>query len=58
MMAKAKDPIQLVSIVKPVIPDYAEYPRKAYILSTLLIVLLMMYGVIRMIVTIIKEHKY
>ncbi|HBM16687.1 MAG TPA: hypothetical protein DD381_10155 [Lentisphaeria bacterium] len=54
----AKDQIQLVEIVSPVVPDYAKYPRVLYILVTSLIILLMIYGIVRMIITIIKEHKY
>lgn len=54
----SKDQVQLVVIEPPITPDYAEFPRKAYILSSLGIILLMIFGIVKMLITIINEHRY
>ncbi len=59
-MAKAslmKEQQQLVVLDPPTLPNYNAYPRIGYDLLTLLIVLLMTYGIGRMIITIIQEHR-
>jgi len=57
-MSLSKDQIQLVVIEPPITPDYAEFPRKSYILSSLGIILLMVFGLVKMLSTIINEHRY
>ncbi|MCP4178855.1 MAG: hypothetical protein GY756_13920 [bacterium] len=57
-IAISKNQVQLLVIDPPYIPDYAKYPRTLYILTSLLIILLMVFGITRMIITIIKEHRY
>ena len=54
----SKDQVQLVVIEPPITPDYAEFPRKAYILCSLGIILLMIFGIVKMLITIINEHRY
>ena len=49
---------QVVVLEKPTLPNFHEYPRLWYDTFTLLIVLLILYGIIRMIKTIIDEHRY
>lgn len=49
---------QVVIIQNPTLPDYYEYPRLWYNTLTLFIILLMVYGIIRMAKTIIDEHRY
>jgi len=48
---------QLVVVQNPTLPDYATYPRVWYITLSVFIILLMLYGVTRMIITIIREHR-
>lgn len=47
----------LVVVSSPTLPDEALYPRKAYILVTALLVLLLLYGIIRMVFASIQEHQ-
>jgi capsular polysaccharide transport system permease protein len=47
----------LVTVVQPNLPDEPAYPRIWYNLLTLLIILLALYGIGRMIITIILEHR-
>ena len=47
----------LVTVVKPTLPEEPEYPWVWYNLLTLLIILLAVYGIGRMIITIILEHR-
>lgn len=46
----------LVVIASPNLPDEPEYPRRAYRLSTMFIVLLIVYGIFRLIAATVKEH--
>jgi capsular polysaccharide transport system permease protein len=57
-IALNKNQVQLLVIDPPYVPDYAKYPRTLYILTSLLIILLMIFGITRMIITIINEHRY
>jgi len=47
----------LVIVSKPSIAEEAKYPDRFYILVTALIVLLMVFGIIRMTISTIKEHQ-
>lgn len=47
----------LITISKPSLADEAKYPDREYILVTSLIVLLMLFGIVRMTITTIKEHR-
>ena len=47
----------LVVVSAPNLPDEALYPRKAYILVTTLFVLLLLYGIVRMVFASIQEHQ-
>jgi capsular polysaccharide transport system permease protein len=47
----------LVIVSKPSLADEAMYPERFYILATALIVLLMLYGMTRMTISTIKEHR-
>lgn len=47
----------LVTIVSPNLPDEALYPRRLYNLFTLLIVLLLAYGITRFIIASIEDHR-
>ncbi|QIV96511.1 capsular polysaccharide transport system permease protein [Allofrancisella inopinata] len=47
----------LVEVMKPTLPDTPKYPRTWYSLMTIFIILSAMYGILRMIVTIILEHR-
>ncbi|MED7820386.1 MULTISPECIES: Wzz/FepE/Etk N-terminal domain-containing protein [unclassified Francisella] len=47
----------LVDIVKPTLPDYPQYPTTMYNLITIFIILSALYGLGRMIVTIIIENR-
>jgi capsular polysaccharide transport system permease protein len=47
----------LVVVTEPTLPDEALYPRKAYILVTALFVLMLMYGIARMVLASIQEHQ-
>ncbi|MBL3599983.1 MAG: sugar transporter [gamma proteobacterium endosymbiont of Lamellibrachia anaximandri] len=47
----------LVVISKPSLADEAKYPERVYILVTALIVLLMLFGIVRMTITTIREHQ-
>ena len=47
----------LVEIIKPTTPDTPQYPRILYNLLTILIILSVLYGLGRMIVTIIIENR-
>lgn len=47
----------LVTVVTPNAPDLALYPRKIYNLITLLIGLLLFYGVVRFVIATIEDHR-
>lgn len=47
----------LVTVVSPNLPDEALYPRRLYNLFTLLIVLLLVYGITRFIIASIEDHR-
>lgn len=47
----------LVDIVKPTLPDSAKYPRIIYNLITIFVILSALYGLGRMIITIILENR-
>ncbi|AJI55933.1 chain length determinant family protein [Francisella philomiragia] len=47
----------LVDVVKPTLPDSAKYPRIIYNLITIFIILSALYGLGRMIITIILENR-
>ena len=47
----------VVILAGPVVPDYAAYPKIFYILISLFIALIILYGIGRMIITIIREHR-
>ncbi|WP_084386632.1 ABC transporter permease [Castellaniella caeni] len=47
----------LVTVVSPNLPDEALYPRRVYNLFTLLIVLLLVYGITRFIIASIEDHR-
>lgn len=47
----------IVVVAKPNLPDEALYPRIFYNIATLFVVLLMVYGILRMVAATIKEHK-
>lgn len=49
---------QVVILQAPTLPDFHEYPRLWYNTFTLFIILLMIYGIVRMAKTIIDEHRY
>jgi len=56
-MDTLKQQSYLVTIVEPTLPDDPSYPKTWYNLLTLLIILLAIYGIGRMIITIILEHR-
>ncbi|MHA1539973.1 MAG: sugar transporter [Alphaproteobacteria bacterium] len=47
----------LIHISKPTLPEEATYPRKSYILLTLFLICTLFYGILRLIVATIKDHK-
>jgi len=47
----------LVEVIKPTLPDSSKYPRVLYNLLTIFILLSLIYGIGRMVVTIIIEHR-
>lgn len=47
----------LVTVVAPNLPDKAIYPERIYNLITLLIILLLIYGVVRFIIATIEDHR-
>lgn len=47
----------LVIIASPNLPEEALYPRKAYNLTLATVLLLLIYGILRIVIGIIKEHK-
>lgn len=49
---------QLAVIQSPIQPEMAEYPKRIYNLITLLIGLLLLYGIIKLVKATIEDHKY
>jgi capsular polysaccharide transport system permease protein len=49
---------QVVIIQSPVLPDYSKYPRIWYNMLVMLVILVMIYGIIKMFVRLISEHRY
>lgn len=47
----------LIAVVKPNLPQEASYPRRLYNLITILIVLLLLYGVTRFVMASIEDHR-
>ena len=47
----------LIAVVKPNLPQEAAYPRVIYNLITILIVLLLLYGVTRFVIASIQDHR-
>lgn len=47
----------LVIIASPNLPEEALYPRKAYNLTLATVLLLLIYGILRIVIGIIKEHR-
>ena len=47
----------LVVISKPTLAQEALYPDRLYILSTVLLILIMTYGIVRMTISTIREHQ-
>ena len=48
---------QLVVISSPHLSDDAKYPRVAYLLTNILLILLAVFGLIRMIRATVREHR-
>lgn len=46
----------LVTIVKPIQPEEAIYPKKVYNLITIFIILCLLYGVLRFVIASIRDH--
>ena len=47
----------MVVISQPSLAEDAKYPEREYIILTVLLVLLMLYGIVRMVITTIREHQ-
>jgi capsular polysaccharide transport system permease protein len=47
----------LVVISKPTLPEWPLYPRRIYNLATLLVVLTLLYGIARLVVAIVEDHR-
>jgi len=47
----------LIVLTEPSLPEGAEYPRKLYNLISLAIVLLLIYGIFRMLIASIRDHR-
>jgi capsular polysaccharide transport system permease protein len=47
----------VVTIAAPHIPDEAEYPRKIYVLTLIFIINITAYGIIKLIIAMLKEHS-
>lgn len=47
----------LVIIASPNLPDEALYPKRAYNITLATILLLLFYGIIKLIISVIKEHR-
>ena len=48
----------LATIQKPLVPEMAEYPKRIYNLITIFIVLMLLYGISRLIKATIEDHTY
>ncbi|UTH76254.1 hypothetical protein [Chromobacterium sp. IIBBL 290-4] len=47
----------LAVISSPQLPEEAEYPRKLYVLASLLFICSLLYGTVRLTISIIEDHK-
>jgi capsular polysaccharide transport system permease protein len=47
----------IVFISKPLLPDANSYPNIIYILTNTLLILLLMYGIIRILIETVRDHK-
>lgn len=47
----------LVVVVSPQLAEEAEYPRKLHILGTLLLCLFLLFGVTKLVIAIVEDHK-
>jgi capsular polysaccharide transport system permease protein len=47
----------MVVIEPPTLPQTAEYPRRLYDLTTILIACLLLYGVVRLVIATVREHQ-
>jgi capsular polysaccharide transport system permease protein len=47
----------LIVIASPNLPEEAEYPRRAYMLAAIFLVLMLIYGIASLAVATIKEHR-
>ncbi|SAI74821.1 MPA2 family protein involved in capsular polysaccharide export [Bordetella ansorpii] len=56
-MEASKKLRSLVTVVSPNRPDEAVYPQRAYNLITLFIVLLLLYGIVRFVISTIEDHR-
>ena len=48
----------LSTIQKPIMPEMAEYPKRIYNLITIFIVLMLLYGISRLVKATIEDHTY
>ena len=48
---------QLIVVQAPSLPDKALYPRRAYNLGTIFVLLTLGYGILVLIVATVKEHR-
>jgi His/Glu/Gln/Arg/opine family amino acid ABC transporter permease subunit len=50
--------LKSLSVIEPpTLPQTAEYPRRLYNLTTLLVACLLIYGIVRLIIATIREHQ-
>lgn len=47
----------LIIVTQPTLPDYYSYPNKIKTVITILLVLLLLYGIITMVQSIVKDHR-
>jgi len=47
----------LVTVSEPSLPETAKYPRRIYVLLTMLVVLVVLYGIGKLIVATIEDHR-
>lgn len=47
----------LVTVVSPNLPDRAVYPERIYNLITLLLALLLLYGIVRFVIATVEDHR-
>lgn len=50
--------LKSLSVIEPpTLPETAEYPRRLYNLTTLLVACLLIYGIVRLVIATIREHQ-